>query len=101
MATQAVPMTPAAGRAQRALPPGPKLPRPLQTLLLWQRTLPFLASGRRRYGPVFTIRSMPWGTAVVINDADLVKQVFTGDPAVFHAGEGNSMLAPVLGERSV
>ncbi len=94
-------MTSTTGYERRALPPGSKLPRALQTLLLWKRTLPFLASGRRRYGPVFTIRAMPWGTAVVINDADLVKQVFTGDPAVFHAGEGNSMLAPVLGERSV
>jgi cytochrome P450 len=84
-----------------ALPPGPRSPRPLQTLLLWQHTVPFLASSRRRYGPVFTIRAMPWGTAVVVNDAELVKQVFTGDANVFHAGEGNSMLAPVLGERSV
>jgi cytochrome P450 family 135 len=84
-----------------ALPPGPRLPRLVQTRLLWQRTMPFLTSCRRRYGPVFTIRAMPWGTAVVINDAELVKQVFTGDPDVFHAGEGNSLLAPVLGERSV
>jgi cytochrome P450 family 135 len=84
-----------------SLPPGPRLPRMVQTRLLWQRTLPFLASSRRRYGPVFTIRAMPWGTAVVINDAELVRQVFTGDPNIFHAGEGNSMLAPVLGERSV
>jgi cytochrome P450 family 135 len=87
--------------ARRGLPPGPPLPRLVQTRLLWQRTLPFLTANRRRYGPVFTIRAMPWGTAVVVNDADLVKQIFTGDPAVFHAGEGNSMLAPVLGERSV
>jgi cytochrome P450 len=87
--------------ARRGLPPGPRLPRLVQTRLLWQRTLPFLAANRRRYGPVFTIRAMPWGTAVVVNDADLVKEIFTGDPAIFHAGEGNSMLAPVLGERSV
>jgi cytochrome P450 len=87
--------------ASTTLPPGPRLPRLLQTRLLWQRTLPFLAANRRRYGPVFTIRAMPWGRAVVVNDADLVKQIFTGDPTVFHAGEGNSMLAPVLGERSV
>jgi cytochrome P450 len=101
MASATIPMTPPRSARKSALPPGSRLPRPLQTLLLWKRTLPFLARGRRRYGPVFTIRAMPWGTAVVINDAELVKQIFTGDPAVFHAGEGNSMLAPVLGERSV
>jgi cytochrome P450 len=38
---------------------------------------------------------------VLVNDAALVKQIFTGDPAVYHAGEGNAMLAPVLGERSL
>jgi cytochrome P450 len=93
------------GRARRAagvaLPPGPRLPLLAQSALTWQRTIPYLRWGRRRYGPVFTIRSLPWGTAVVINDAELVKEIFTGDPAVFHAGEGNSLLAPVLGERSV
>jgi cytochrome P450 family 135 len=100
MASATIPMAPMAAR-RATLPPGPRLPLQLQTLLLWKRTLPFLARGRRRYGPVFTIRAMPWGTAVVIDDADLVKQIFTGDADVFHAGEGNSMLAPVLGERSV
>ncbi len=97
----ALPSTPPTRIPRAGLPPGPRLPRLVQTRLLWQRTLPFLASNRRRYGPIFTIRAMPWGTAVVVNDADLVKEIFTGDPAVFHAGDGNSMLAPVLGERSV
>jgi cytochrome P450 len=73
----------------------------VQSRLLWHHTIPFLDDNRRRYGPMFTIRALPWGTAVVVHDADLVKQIFTGDPAVFHAGEGNSLLAPVLGERSV
>jgi cytochrome P450 len=30
-----------------------------------------------------------------------VKQVFTGDPRVFHAGEGNQILRPILGDNSV
>jgi cytochrome P450 family 135 len=104
-ANGAVPVASASPRktdtAVTRLPPGPPLPLPLQSILAWNCTGPFLATCRRRYGPVFTIRSLPWGTAVVVNDAELVKQVFTGDPAVFHAGEGNSMLAPVLGRRSV
>jgi cytochrome P450 len=83
------------------LPPGPRWPLALQSILTWNRTIPWLEANRRKYGPVFTIRSLPWGRAVVIADSDLVKQVFTGDPAVYHAGDGNSMLAPVLGERSV
>jgi cytochrome P450 len=77
------------------------MPRPVQSWIVWHRTIPFFAAAQRRYGPVFTIRALPWGTAVVVNDADLVKEIFTGDPAIFHAGDGNSLLAPVLGERSV
>jgi cytochrome P450 family 135 len=88
-------------RPHPSLPPGPRLPLLAQSYLVWNRTIPFLAANQRRHGPVFKIRALPWGTAVVVNDSELVKQIFTGDPAVYHAGEGNSLLAPVLGERSV
>jgi cytochrome P450 family 135 len=37
----------------------------------------------------------------MLADPDAVKQVFTGDPRVFHAGEGNQILAPVLGRNSI
>jgi cytochrome P450 family 135 len=88
-------------RATPQLPPGPRLPLPLQSALVWHWTIPFFTHAKRRYGDLFTIRALPWGTAVVVSDPSLVKQIFTGDAAVFYAGEGNSMLAPVLGERSV
>jgi cytochrome P450 len=73
----------------------------VQSGLFWTGINRFLANNRRKHGPVFSIRSLPWGRAVVVSDTELVKQIFTGDPAVYHAGDGNSMLAPVLGERSV
>ena len=38
---------------------------------------------------------------MVVSHPDAVKQVFTGDPNVLHAGEGNAILRPLLGERSV
>ena len=37
----------------------------------------------------------------MLADPELVKQVFTGDPKVFHAGEGNQILRPLLGDNSV
>ncbi|TMK99017.1 MAG: cytochrome P450 [Actinobacteria bacterium] len=92
---------PASAPAHLGLPPGPRLPVTAQTILVWNRSVHFLKLCQLRYGPVFTIRALPWGRAVVINDSALVKQIFTGDPAVYHAGDGNSLLAPVLGERSV
>ena len=92
-------------RTERAgaptLPPGPRLPVAVQTFRAWHATLPFFEAATQHYGPIFTIRALPWGTAVVVNDAELVKQVFAGDPAIYHAGEGNSILAPVVGSRSV
>jgi cytochrome P450 len=83
------------------VPPGPRLPQWLQTLLVWNRTNPFLERCQRRYGPVFTIRALPWGRAVHVNDSGLVKQIFTGDPSLLHAGDGNAILGPVLGQSSV
>ena len=38
---------------------------------------------------------------MVTADPEAVKQVFTGDPDLLHAGEGNVVLAPILGARSV
>jgi cytochrome P450 len=54
-----------------------------------------------RYGDIFRLRIAYEGTWVMLADPDAVKQVFTGDPRVFHAGEGNQILAPVLGRNSI
>ena len=40
----------------------------------------------------------PW---VMLCHPDAVKQVFTGDPRLLHAGEGNVILEPMLGSNSV
>jgi cytochrome P450 len=50
---------------------------------------------------MFTFRIAYEGDWVMVTDPELVKQVFTGDPKVFHAGEGNQILRPVLGDNSV
>lgn len=84
-----------------ALPPGPKLPYYLQTLLVWQFTGPFLRYCRRRYGPTFTVRAYPAKAMIYVTDPDDVKAVFAADPEVLHAGEANAILGPVLGRRSI
>ncbi|MBA3260885.1 MAG: cytochrome P450, partial [Thermoleophilaceae bacterium] len=56
---------------------------------------------RRRYGDVFTLRIAHEGSWVFLAHPDAVKQVFTGDPRVFHAGEANVVLLPMLGHHSV
>jgi cytochrome P450 family 135 len=84
-----------------SLPPGPRLPYWLQTLLVWGHTEPFLKWCRRRYGPTFTVRAYPSKVAVYISRPEDLKATFAADPEVLRAGEANSILGPVLGQRSV
>ena len=84
-----------------AIPPGPRLPRSLQTLGWITRPMSFMERARERYGDVFTLRIAQEGTWVLLSDPEHVKQVFTGDATVLHAGEGNRVLGPVLGSHSV
>ncbi len=84
-----------------SIPPGPTTPRPLQTARWIFRPGPMLEDSRRRYGDMFTLRIAHEGTWVFLADPDAIKQVFTGDPRVLHAGEANVVLLPMLGHHSV
>ena len=86
---------------QHGLPPRPRMPRPLQTAIWSRQAQWLLVQMRRRFGPMFTLEIAYEGKWVVVADPDLIKQVFTGDPKVFHAGEGNDILRPLLGEHSL
>jgi cytochrome P450 len=55
----------------------------------------------RRYGDMFTLKIANEGTWVFVTDPDAVKQIFTGDPRLLHAGEANVVLLPVLGSHSL
>jgi cytochrome P450 len=84
-----------------ALPPGPRLPYWLQTLLVWGHTERFLTWCRRRYGATFTVRAFPSRIAVYVTRPEDLKATFAADPEVLRAGEANAILGPVLGRRSV
>jgi cytochrome P450 family 135 len=86
---------------ERRLPPGPPLPKLLQTAIWARQARRLLYSCQERYGDMFTVQIAYEGKWVMLADPEAVKQVFTGDPKVFHAGEGNKILAPVLGHNSV
>jgi len=60
----------------------------------------FLDACQRRCGDYFTLRPQPDRILVITADPMAVKQVFTGDPNLLHAGEGNAVLAPLLGPGS-
>src|SRR3954463_14038209 len=96
--------SPASARGYRghvSLPPGPPGPRMRHTLGWVARPGPWSRGLRAKYGDAFTLhvdQATPW---VMLGHPDAVKQVFTGDPDVLHAGEGNVVLKPLLGPRSV
>ena len=83
------------------LPPGPRLPAGVQTLLWVLCPTRLLEWCWRRYGDPFTLRLAHIGDLVVLADPEAIQTVFTGDPDLLLAGEGNRVLEPVVGRHSV
>jgi cytochrome P450 len=84
------------------LPPGPQWPPLLQSVGLIRFRHRFVPAMHKRYGDVFTVRIMPKGTALVLfTRPEHTKEIFAGDPEVFHAGKGNAILGPIMGEHSL
>ena len=83
------------------LPPGPRLPSAVQTVLYLARPIEYLSYCQRRYGDTCTIDTLLFGKEVILSNPEDIKRVFTGDPDVLHAGEANAPLEPLLGARSV
>jgi cytochrome P450 len=83
-------------------PPGSRLPRVVQAVRFARDPVGLLERCRRRYGDVFTLPFPLYGKLMYLADPALVKQVFTGDAATFHAGAANARaLEPVLGRFSL
>ena len=56
----------------------------------------------RKYGDVFTVRIVPGGRPLVLfTRPEHAKEIFAGDPEIFHAGKGNAILGPIMGEHSL
>src|SRR3954454_6569306 len=83
------------------LPPGPRLPKWMQTAGFIFFNRPWIDGCRRRYGDMVTFSSLVDPRFVMVFEPELVKQVFRGSPEQLRAGEANAVLGPVVGERSV
>src|SRR5680860_741287 len=92
----------AAKIASRDLPPGPRWPALIQSIALVRFRHWFVPRMHRKYGDVFTVRIMPKGSALVLfTRPEHAKEIFAGDPEIFHAGKGNAILGPIMGEHSL
>ena len=84
------------------LPPGPRLPNLLQALLALAAPVVLFPAAAKRYGVPFTLTMLPQRRKIVaVAEPEQVKDVFAGSPSVFHAGKGNDLLRPLLGEHSL
>ncbi|MFC4784469.1 cytochrome P450 [Nocardioides sp. MAHUQ-72] len=85
-----------------ALPPGPRWPVLVQSAGLLRFRHWFHPYLHRRYGDVFTVRLVPGGRPLVVfTRPEHAKEIFAGDPEVFHAGKANAILGPIMGEHSL
>jgi cytochrome P450 len=81
--------------------PRVRAPRAAQTAAWTLRPGPFMLRAQREHGDVFRMRiatEPPW---VMLAHPDAVREVFTGDPDLLHAGRANTVLRPFLGRASV
>jgi cytochrome P450 len=84
-----------------SLPPGPPLPAPVLTAAILAAPGQVVWRLAERYGDIFTIRTIPFGTEVVLTRPATIKQVLTGDSDTYGAAEANKPLGYVLGDRSL
>ena len=100
-AKDAAKIAPLSSSVATPMPPGPSLPRFLQTLGFILIPARFIDACRRRYGDIVTFSSLFDSRFVMVFDPEMVKQVFRGSPEGLRAGEANAVLGPVVGARSV
>jgi cytochrome P450 len=83
------------------IPPGPRLPKSVQTAGFVIGGVRYLEACRRRYGDLVMMGTVFDDGFVMVFDPALVKELFQGSNDQLHAGEANALLGPIVGERSV
>lgn len=84
------------------LPPGPRLPSLVQSVLMAKRPVDFLQTCRRRFGRAFTLTAAPFGRgAVYVWDPRDIRAIFRGDPEVFRVEGVREAHKLVMGPKSL
>jgi cytochrome P450 family 135 len=85
-----------------ALPPGYKWPAIVQSLVFMRFRHRFVPHMLHKFGDPFTVRLLPKGRPLTLfSSLEATKQIFAGNPDSFHAGKGNAILGPIMGEHSL
>jgi cytochrome P450 len=83
------------------LPPGPSDLAPVQLHAWLRHPIRFMEENAAKFGPTFTVRWPGSPPVVMTSDPVAIRDVFTGDADVFHAGEANAVLRIAVGENSL
>lgn len=83
------------------LPPGPGFSATAQAMQWLVRPYDLLRDCAEKLGDTFTLDLGTSGTYVVFSHPQAIRTIFGADPAVLHAGKGNAILKPFLGEASL
>lgn len=87
--------------APRLFPPAARAPRAVQTARMLLDPQGYARSLRRRFGPVFSLRTFPYrGALVCAADATANRAVLT-DHKRFTGGDAAGLLAPAVGAGSL
>lgn len=84
------------------IPDGPKISPARMTWKFLRDRAGTVPAYHQEYGDTFSLKILPGPrTLVVFSDPADIKEIFAADPSQFHAGKGNEILKPVMGEHSV
>lgn len=84
------------------IPDGPRLSPARMTWKFLRDRAGTIPPFHEQYGDTFSLQILPGPrTLVVFSDPADIKEIFAADPSQFHAGKGNEILKPVMGEHSV
>jgi cytochrome P450 len=87
---------------QTQLPPGPAVPRIMQSFKWARRPTDLMESARERWGEIWTLRLLGPVTFVLVSNPELIEEVFAADPALLRAGEANGIIGEgLLGHNSL
>src|SRR4051794_23035519 len=81
--------------------PGPRIPKPLQTLVGVAWPVRARLAMRERYGKVFRTNDAIAGELFHIAERELIEQMFKWKPAEYSVGEPRQVMEPVTGPSSI
>ncbi|WP_370944224.1 cytochrome P450 [Amycolatopsis sp. cg5] len=83
------------------LPPGPRLPAVVQTVLWAVAPVRFGKACLARYGPLFTMRIVGFGDTVYVCTPELIHKILRDEDGMFDAAVANKSIKFVVGEHSL